>query len=1407
MDVDEPPRSSGERDLGHSRVLQALNNGLLTPPRTQHNEAGGNTRQNAQPRCASPNAEARADTTRCRRRPAAHNELFMIARGDYHDPPSRHDLGQMDDPCPACGALHWEAEKVSKPPTESRSPYGLCCNHGKVALNRLERPPEPLDRLFLGSDVQSRDFREHITQYNDALAFTSLGVNDDKSINRHGPNAWIFRILGNLCHLSGALTAPEGTAPSYSQLYMYDPTVGLQQRMNRNSNLRQDTMESLQTLLSASHPYATIYKQALEILEDLEDDVQDAEVRLRVFPGNDRRRYNLPTAEETSIPHMRLSIMFCSSREANMDGTPDLYLDEPEKDRPGRLTQTRYHAFRLFTRETEFSTVLRGGRLLQEYMVDAFASIDQNRLSFLRHNQKKLRASVYSGLEDAISNRDDDVDLNELGKRYILPSSYIGGPRHMQQRYQDAMAIARYFRKWSEITSALLHGQTSYDRPELVARVFELKKKAIIKEIHQYGIFGECAAFVYTIEFQKRGLPHMHLLIFLRHPHKLLNPDDIDSAIWAKWPDPESQPLLFDTVQRCMVHGPCGALNPRALCMENGRCTKFFPKPFQAYTSMDTDGYPLYQRPEDGRVYTVGRHTVDNSWIVPYSPIPYPFKYIHKGGDRATLEIDSDEIKTYIDGRYIGPPEAAWRIFHFDPHTQIPNVIRLPVHLAGQHQVTFDPDEDANDVLERAANEVSKLQAFFAANRDEGRLGEEARKYTYQEFPQFFTWKAASRGRPPHWAIRKSGWALGRMYFVAPSGGERFYLRTLLSIVKGPRSHDDLYAYQGIRYESYRQVCLARGLLQDDGEWRLCLAEAAEMQTGTRLRHLFATLLLFCNPSDPSKLWEDFRFHICDDLNHRLRCMGFENPTDNDAYDYGLFLLNGILQEAGRTLTDFEMPVPERDWTAVGDNPLIAEQLDYNQAEERAQADANFARMNPEQKDAFNRVIESVENNLGKVFFLSGAGGTGKTFVYNTLAHHLRRQYYVVLCVASSGISALLLQGGRTAHSVFKIPIDGLNDESTCSIPKESLRAGLMRATKLGIWDEAPMHNRKCHEAVDRTLRDLLGNDKTFGGITFVLGGDPKQILPVVPKGTQEEIIDASIFRSYLWQNVEILTLTRNMRLDVGPEESQFAEWLLDIGYGRTNRADNTVDLPPGMACRNSGVLIDSVFPGIEGPIPPPNYFLERTILAARNGDVDDLNDTVLSRMPGDSRSFISADNIITEAGADDAQVNDAMPLEYLRSLDASGLPPGELTLKPGCPVILLRNLAPSQGLCNGTRMVIRRMSDRVLEAEILGGQHNGEVVFIPRITLTPSGSTTDFSFILSRLQFPIRLAFAISINKAQGQSVKYVGIDLRTPVFSHGQLYVALSRATSQRRVTVLLPPRNAENRTINVVYPQIFQ
>lgn len=158
------------------------------------------------------------------------------------------------------------------------------------------------------------------------------------------------------------------------------------------------------------------------------------------------------------------------------------------------------------------------------------------------------------------------MDLNDVGQRFILPSSYTGGPRYMKQCLQDSLALACYYKSidlfitvtcnptWPEITWELLPGQMAADRPDLCARVFNMKKKVIIEELYQKGIFGQTVAYVYTIEFQKRGLPHMHILIFLKDGEKILTPDDIDTAIWARWPNPDTEPKLFETVKRCMVH-------------------------------------------------------------------------------------------------------------------------------------------------------------------------------------------------------------------------------------------------------------------------------------------------------------------------------------------------------------------------------------------------------------------------------------------------------------------------------------------------------------------------------------------------------------------------------------------------------------------------------------------------------------------------------------------------------------------------------------------------------------------------------------------------------------------------------------------------------------------------------------
>ena len=482
---------------------------------------------------------------------------------------------------------------------------------------------------------------------------------------------------------------------------------------------------------------------------------------------------------------------------------------------------------------------------------------------------------------------------------------------------------------------------------------------------------------------------------------------------------------------------------------------------------MDEQGFPSYLRPNDGRSYIVAGISVDNRWIVLYCPflsatfnchinvecaaslgsLKYLFKYIQKGPDLASLEInDRDEIKRYTEGRYISPSEAIHRIYEFDVHGQVPNVVRLQIHLPGQHMVTFNPEEDINIILDRASNENTTLTAYFKANADGGRLGEEARKYTYQEFPQHFTWKADQK----IWSKRQSpNLAIGRMYFVPPTGGERFYLRTLLTVVKGAKSFDDLGQYDSETHPTFHAACIARGLLEDDGEWTQCLSEASMMQTGARLRYLFTTILLFRAPAHPDILWERFRADLCDDLPYRLRNLGINNASTDDVYDYGLYIIDNILQEAGHTLSDWPgMPTLQRRWDQYSENEMIAEQLHYDYNTQHTFWENHHHLLNNEQKTAYNSILDSVEKGSGGMFMINGHGGTGKTFLYKVICSKLRGDGAIVLCTASSGIAALLLPGGRTAHSMFKIPIDTLSQDSYCCIPKNSRRADLMRATK-----------------------------------------------------------------------------------------------------------------------------------------------------------------------------------------------------------------------------------------------------------------------------------------------------------------------------------------------------------------------
>jgi hypothetical protein len=281
----------------------------------------------------------------------------------------------------------------------------------------------------------------------------------------------------------------------------------------------------------------------------------------------------------------------------------------------------------------------------------------------------------------------------------------------------------------------------------------------------------------------------------------------------------------------------------------------------------------------------------------------------------------------------------------------------------------------------------------------------------------------------------------------------------------------------------------------------------------------------------------------------------------------------------------------------------------------------------------------------------------------------VRAEGKIVLCVASSGIASLLLSGGRTAHSHFKIPIP-IHEGSTCNIKKGDLLHELLSRTALIIWDEVPMQDRRVIECVDRSLRDLLGVDLDFGGIPVVFGGDFRQTLPVVPHGSREQIVGAAFCRSELWRRIRLRHLRQNMRLDQNEECTRFANWLLEVGGGQGLNAENEVVLPEYMRCGNDArSLIDALYgelldAGRDLPLPD-GYFLNRTILSAKNIDVNEINSTILSSLTGDLITQLSADTVTDKE-------YEYIPTEFLHTLDPSGFPLHKLELKVGAPLMLL---------------------------------------------------------------------------------------------------------------------------------------
>ena len=918
-----------------------------------------------------------------------------------------------------------------------------------------------------------------------------------------------------------------------------------------------------------------------------------------------------------------------------------------------------------------------------------------------------------------------------------------------------------------------------------------------------------------------------------------------------------------------MLHRPCGDINPDAPCCNNkyNKCEHGFPKDYMPYSSFDDeDGSPSYRRrtPENGGgsysvnltvmkrklnyEYTSKDVVPHNLWLLrkfkchinveicsSLKVIKYLLWYPFKGEARVIASKEDeeanvgDEVKQYEDLRTVGATEAFWRLYEFPLHTRYPKVYSLEIHLEDQQEIYF---EDETIMQEIVSNEPRKTQliSFFEFNQEHDGINKQT---TYLDFPAKFWYSREHK----FWTLRKyqnpglKSQCIGCMPMLTPDNGDIFYLRMLLSHdhCKGKKSFIELRTVGCRVYDSFLEACKALGLLDSDDEWKVCLDEAEIESTPARFRRIFATILAFNTPCNVPELIESYADILTQDVTRDLR-----------TYDIGyeahiLIQVSVVLLEMELSEMDFDVSEDRRygiQNISTGERRTVFDILETLKLAKQGEDSYIKASGNPfsnktpvvtlqrlcgqvdslteEQLLFLNDAEQSLEENKQFFAFVNADAGTGKTFTLNTLIARLIYHHNIqVISAAFSGIASTLLLNGRTFHCQFKAKLKPQTQRGF-NIRKKSKLAESIKKTKFIVIDEAPQLHVSYYTDLDEFLQDLMENDHPFGGISVVLAGDFKQTLPIVRKANQLAQIRACIKNSSrIWDLFASnqYYLTKNMRLTSVESVSdiarmqEFLMFMKMLGMGELPPNDEgNIDLPDMMVesdfqseCDMEDAIIDYVYDDINEHIHDVQFLMNNVILCPLNKNVSSINKKVVD--------MLNLHEYVSYAADTPSDENPEVPVEYLNTLDVPGLPPFKLSLKKHMPIMLMRNINKKQHLCNGTRLIVQEVSSSLLYAT--NPARNNEQVVLPQIAL--ESDIDRVGILWKRRQFPVCPAFALSMNKSQGQTILgKIGIFLYSQCFAHGQLYVATSRAIHPDHVKYFLKDRDIGAR--NVVITQII-
>ncbi|CAN6913620.1 unnamed protein product [Brassica oleracea] len=487
------------------------------------------------------------------------------------------DEGDPTYICDYCGAKMWYGERIEKKRKIKKPKFSLCCGLGQVQLPLLKESPEVLPRLLHGEDDMSRYFRENIRQINMVFSFTSLGGKVDRCVLQgRGPK--MFQLQGENYHLMGSLKPPDGEEANFSQLYIVDTENGIENRAAiigkykksvdkaKKESLRKQVIQKIVEMLT---------KLIHMCINSAQHTNPETTFHMRIVSSREKdgRTYDTPTAYEVAalIPcdfnlemdkrdivleekqtgwlkriseihpsylALQYPLIFTYGEDGFRLGIKKRPTDATAKLKRKNISMRQWYAFQIHERDGGSHTLLHSKRLFQQFLVDAFTTIESNRLCYLRMNQKSLRSDSFDSIQQ--SENYGKIDMHDQGSRFLLPVTFVGGPRYMKNMYLDAMAICKYFGfpdlfitftcnpKWPETTRYLQPRKLSPDdRSDILCRIFKCKLDSLMDDLTEKELLGKTVA----CEFYYMGFALLEI-------EKILKSNGFSLDQWEYMPKP-----------------------------------------------------------------------------------------------------------------------------------------------------------------------------------------------------------------------------------------------------------------------------------------------------------------------------------------------------------------------------------------------------------------------------------------------------------------------------------------------------------------------------------------------------------------------------------------------------------------------------------------------------------------------------------------------------------------------------------------------------------------------------------------------------------------------------------------------------------------------------------------------------